>query len=201
MIGSLRGVIVERNLDGTILLEVAGIGYLVTVSQRAIPELEPGSSAFLLIHHHIREDAQTLFGFTSKDDKATFQVLLATHGVGPALAMSVLATHPAASLVDIVANNDIAALQLVPKVGKKTAERLIVELKNRLSLDILDGDGVGASGAASSVAEVREALAGLGYATEEIREVLRVLPTDADSATLLRDALKSLGAQKGAGRA
>lgn len=201
MIGSLRGEIVERNLDGTVLLEVAGIGYLVTVSQRVIPELEPGSNTFLLIHHHIREDAQTLFGFTSKEDKATFQVLLATHGVGPALAMSVLATHPAASLVDIVANNDIAALQLVPKVGKKTAERLIVELKNRLSLDILDGDGIGASGGASSVAEVREALAGLGYATEEIREVLRVLPTDADSATLLRDALKALGAQKGAGRA
>ncbi len=192
MIGSLRGEILERNVDGTVLLEVASIGYLVTVSQRVIPELEPGSSAFLLIHHHIREDAQTLFGFTSNEDKATFQILLATHGVGPAMAMSVLATHPAASLVDIVANNDIAALQLVPKVGKKTAERLIVELKNRLSLDVLDGGGPGASGGSSSVAEVREALAGLGYGTDEIRDVLRELPSDADSATLLRDALKTL---------
>ncbi len=192
MIGSLRGEILERNVDGTVLLEVAGVGYLVTVSHRVIPELEPGSSAFLRIHHHIREDAQTLFGFTSNEDKATFQILLATHGVGPAMAMSVLATHPAASLVDIVANNDIAALQLVPKVGKKTAERLIVELKNRLSLDVLDGGGTGASGGGSSVGEVREALAGLGYGTDEIREVLRELPTDADSATLLRDALKTL---------
>lgn len=192
MIGSLRGEILERNVDGTVLLEVAGIGYLVTVSQRVIPELEPGSSAFLRIHHHIREDAQTLFGFTSNEDKATFQILLATHGVGPAMAMSVLATHPAASLIDIVASNDIAALQLVPKVGKKTAERLIVELKNRLSLDVLDGDGPGTSGGSSSVAEVREALAGLGYGTDEIREVLRELPSDADSATLLRDALSTL---------
>ncbi len=192
MIGSLRGEILERNVDGTVLLEVGGIGYLVTVSQRVIPELEPGSSAFLRIHHHIREDAQTLFGFTSTEDKATFQILLATHGVGPAMAMSVLATHPAASLVDIVANNDIAALQLVPKVGKKTAERLIVELKNRLSLDVLDGASTGARGGSSSVAEVREALAGLGYGTDEIREVLRELPSDADSATLLRDALKTL---------
>ena len=192
MIGSLRGEILERNIDGTVLLEVANVGYLVTVSQRVIPELEPGSSTFLLIHHHIREDAQTLFGFTSNEDKATFQILLATHGVGPAMAMSVLATHPAASLVDIVANNDIAALQLVPKVGKKTAERLIVELKNRLSLDVLDGGGAGASGGSSSVADVREALAGLGYGTDEIRDVLRELPTDADSATLLRDALKTL---------
>jgi Holliday junction DNA helicase RuvA len=192
VIGSLRGEILERNVDGTVLLEVAGVGYLVTVSQRVIPELEPGSSTFLLVHHHIREDAQTLFGFTSNEDKATFQILLATHGVGPAMAMSVLATHPAASLVDIVANNDIAALQLVPKVGKKTAERLIVELKNRLSLDVLDGGGPGAIGGSSSVAEVREALAGLGYGTDEIRDVLRELPSDADSATLLRDALKTL---------
>ncbi|MFT4773717.1 MAG: Holliday junction DNA helicase RuvA [Candidatus Azotimanducaceae bacterium] len=192
MIGSLRGEVLERNLDGTVLLEVAGIGYIVTVSQRAIPELEPGSTTFLRIHHHIREDAQTLFGFTSKEDKATFQVLLATHGVGPAMAMSVLATHPAASLIDIVATNDIAALQLVPKIGKKTAERLIVELKNRLSLDILDGGSTVASSGGSSVADVREALAGLGYGTEEIREVLRELPSGADSATLLRDALKTL---------
>jgi len=192
MIGSLRGEILERNLDGTVLLEVAGIGYIVTVSQRVIPELEPGSTTFLRIHHHIREDTQTLFGFTSKEDKATFQVLLATHGVGPAMAMSILATHPAASLIDIVATNDIAALQLVPKVGKKTAERLIVELKNRLSLDILDGGSTVASGGGSSVADVREALAGLGYGTEEIREVLRELQSGADSATLLRDALKTL---------
>ena len=192
MIGSLRGEVLERNLDGTVLLEVAGIGYIVTVSQRVIPELEPGSTTFLRIHHHIREDTQTLFGFTSKEDKATFQVLLATHGVGPAMAMSVLATHPAASLIDIVATNDIAALQLVPKVGKKTAERLIVELKNRLSIDILDGGPTVARGGGSSVADVREALAGLGYGTEEIREVLRELPSSADSATLLRDALKTL---------
>lgn len=200
MIGSLRGEIVERNLDGSVLLEVAGVGYIVTVSARAIPELEPGSTAFLLIHHHIREDAQTLFGFTSKEDKSTFQTLIATHGVGPALAMSVLATHPPAALIDIVAGNDVAALQLVPKVGKKTAERLIVELKNRLSLDILDGSN-DTAGRGSSVAEVREALSGLGYGTEEIRDVLRELPSETDSATLLRDALKTLGAGRGAGRA
>ncbi|NND75255.1 MAG: Holliday junction branch migration protein RuvA [Ilumatobacter sp.] len=194
MIGSLRGEIVERHLDGTVLLEVGGVGYLVTVSQRAIPELEPGSSAFLLIHHHIREDAQTLFGFTSGEDRSTFQTLIATHGVGPALAMSVLATHPPAALIDIVAGNDVAALQLVPKVGKKTAERLIVELKNRLSLDMLDADSGRAGG--SNVADVRDALTGLGYASEEIRDVLRELPSDVDAATLLRDALKTLGAKR-----
>jgi Holliday junction DNA helicase RuvA len=194
MIGSLRGSVLERNLDGTVLLEVGGVGYLVAVSTRALGELEPGTPVFLYVHHHIREDAQTLYGFTSRDDRQTFQVLIATHGIGPALAMAILATHPPASLFDIVANNDVAALTLVPGVGKKTAERLIVELRDRLSVPTLDG-GVGA-GSVSAVADVRDALAGLGYGTEEIREVLRELPADADSATMLRDALKSLGARR-----
>jgi Holliday junction DNA helicase RuvA len=194
MIGSLRGSILERNLDGTVLLEVGGVGYLVSVSTRALGELEPGTPVFLYVHHHIREDAQMLYGFTSRDDRQTFQVLIATHGIGPALAMAILATHPPASLFDIVANNDVAALTLVPGVGKKTAERLIVELRDRLSVPTLDGGVVG--GSASAVADVRDALAGLGYGTDEIREVLRELPSDVDSATMLRDALKSLGARR-----
>ena len=194
MIGSLRGSVLERNVDGTVLLEVGGVGYLVAVSTRVLAELEPGTAVFLYVHHHIREDAQTLFGFTSRDDRQTFQVLIKTNGVGPALAMAVLATHPPAALFDVVANNDVAALTLVPGVGKKTAERLIVELRDRLSVPMLDGAGT--SGSASAVADVRDALASLGYGTDEIRDVLRDLPSDADSATLLRDALKSLGARR-----
>ncbi|MGE5210694.1 MAG: Holliday junction branch migration protein RuvA, partial [Acidobacteriota bacterium] len=149
---------------------------------------------FLYVHHHIREDAQTLYGFTSRDDRQTFQVLIKTNGIGPALAMAILATHPPAALFDVVSNNDVAALTLVPGVGKKTAERLIVELRDRLSVPVLDGAGT--SGSASVVADVRDALAGLGYGTDEIRDVLREVRSDADSATLLRDALKSLGARR-----
>ena len=194
MIGSLRGSVLERIADGSILLEVNGVGYLVTVSNRVLAELEPGTPVFLYTHHHIREDAQTLFGFTSRDDRATFQALIATHGIGPALAMAILATHPPAALFDVVPNNDVAAMTLVPGVGKKTAERLIVELRDRLSVPVLEGSGT--SGSASAVADVRDALAGLGYGTDEIRDVLRELSSDADSATLLRDALKSLGARR-----
>jgi len=194
MIGSLRGSVLERNVDGTVLLEVGGVGYLVAVSTRVLGELEPGTPVFLYVHHHIREDAQTLFGFTSRDDRQTFQVLIATHGIGPALAMAILATHPPAALFDVVANNDVAALTLVPGIGKKTAERLIVELRDRLAVPVLDSAGT--SGSASAVADVRDALAGLGYGTDEIRDALRELPSDADSATLLRDALKSLGARR-----
>ena len=107
--------------------------------------------------------------------------------------MAVLATHPPAALVDIIASNDVAALTLVSGVGKKTAERLLVELRDRLSLPMLDTPS---DTSGSAVSEVREALTGLGYGTDEIRDVLRDLPSDAPSATLLRDALKSLGSKR-----
>lgn len=196
MIGSLRGTVLERGLDGTVLLEVGGVGYLVTVTSRTLGELEPTTSAFLYVHHHIREDAQTLFGFAARDEKAAFEVLIATHGVGPALAMAILATHTPSALVDIVANADLASLTLVPGVGKKTAERLLVELKNRMNVPVLDPVPGASGGASSAVADVRDALAGLGYAPEEIREVLRDLPTHDDAGELLRDALKVLGARR-----
>ena len=194
MIGSLRGEVLERNPDSTVLIEVGGVGYLVTVSQRTLAELEPATNAFLYVHHHIREDAQTLYGFLQRDERLTFNVLIATHGVGPAMAMAMLATHSPAALVDVVATNDLAALTLVPGVGKKTAERLLVELRNRLNLPILEPVGGGSGGGV--VGDVREALAGLGYAPEEVRDALRELPSDGDAATMLRDALKLLGAKR-----
>ncbi len=193
MIGSLRGSVLERNIDGSVLLEVGGVGYLVTVSNRVLAELEPGTPVFLYVHHHIREEAQTLYGFTSRDDRSTFQALIATHGIGPALAVAILATHPPAALFDVVSNNDVAALTLVPGIGKKTAERLIIELRDRLSVPMLDVSG---GGSVSVVADVRDALASLGYGTDEIRDVLRDVPTGGDSAALLRDALKMLGARR-----
>ncbi|MEZ5272896.1 MAG: Holliday junction branch migration protein RuvA [Ilumatobacteraceae bacterium] len=196
MIGSLRGTVLERTDDGQVLLEVGGVGYLVAVTPRTLAELEPGSSAFLHVHHHIREDAQTLFGFLHRDERTTFQVLIATHGIGPALALAILGTHGPGALVDIVASNDLGALTLVPGVGKKTAERLLVELRNRLSLPMLDPVPAGGGHGASVVGDVREALAGLGYGPEEIRDVLRDLPATGDAAGLLRDALKLLGAKR-----
>ncbi|MEQ1703672.1 MAG: Holliday junction branch migration protein RuvA [Ilumatobacteraceae bacterium] len=197
MIGSLRGSVLERLEDASALIEVGGVGYFVSVTPRTLAELEPGASVFLYVHHHIREDAQQLFGFLHRDERTTFQVLIATHGIGPSLALAILGTHAPAALVDIIASNDIGALTLVPGVGKKTAERLLVELRNRLSLPMLDplpGGGGGPKG--SIVGDVREALVGLGYGQDEIRDALRELSVDGDAATLLRDALKLLGAKR-----
>ena len=194
MIGSLRGTVLERGSDGRVLLEVGGVGYLVTVTPRTLAELEPTTSAFLHVHHHIREDAQTLYGFPSRSERATFDVLVATHGVGPALALAILATHTPSALVDIVASSDLASLCLVPGVGKKTAERLLVELRSRLSVPVLDD--ASPAGSSSAVGDVREALAGLGYGSEEIREALREVDASEHAELLLRDALKVLGARR-----
>ena len=196
MIGSLRGQVLERDLAGWVLVEVSGVGYVVHVSPRALAELEPSSPVFLYVHHHIREDAQQLYGFLTRDERATFQTLISTHGVGPALAMAIIATHPPGALVDIVANGDVASLTLVPGVGKKTAERLLIELKSRLQVPVLDAVGGAGGGASSAVADVREALSNLGYADAEIRDALRELPPGDDASTLLRDALKLLGARR-----
>ena len=194
MIGSLRGSVLERLDDGRVLVEVGGVGYLVTVTPRTLAELEPTSPVFLYVHHHIREDSQTLFGFLRRDERAAFDILIATHGIGPALAVAILGTHSPSALVDIVAGGDLGALTLVPGVGKKTAERLLVELRNRLNLPMLDP--LTTSGGSTTVGNVREALAGLGYAPEEIREAMRDLPESTSAEDLLRDALRLLGVRR-----
>ena len=194
MIGSLRGVVVERIEDSTVLVEVGGVGYLVHVTPRTLAELEPTSSAFLYVHQHIREDAHTLYGFLDRDERRTFESLIDTHGIGPSMAMAILATHSPRALTDIVANGDVASLTLVPGVGKKTAERLVIELKGRLNLPMLDG--ITSAGSTSSVAQVREALVGLGYGHDEIRDTLRELDGSLDAERLLRDALNLLGARR-----
>jgi len=194
MIGSLRGVVVERIEDSTVLVEVGAIGYLVHVTPRTLAELEPTSSAFLYIHQHIREDDHTLYGFLDRDERRTFESLIDTHGIGPSMAMAILATHSPRALTDIVANGDVASLMLVPGVGKKTAERLLIELKGRLNLPMLDG--MSSAGSASSVAQVREALVSLGYGHDEIRDTLRELDGSLDAERLLRDALNLLGARR-----
>ena len=198
MIGSLRGTVLERTGESEVLLEVAGVGYRVLVSPRVLAELEPTTAAFLYVHHHVREDAELLYGFVGRDERITFELLLKANGVGPALAMAILATHTPSALRDIVATADVGSLCLVPGVGKKTAERLLIELRNRLDLPegvvaSLAAPGGGGSGAAG---DVREALGQLGYSNEEIREAMREIPVGADASTMLREALRLRGVRR-----
>jgi Holliday junction DNA helicase RuvA len=145
------------------------------------------------VHHHIREDAQTLFGFVDRLERETFETLLSVHGVGPTMAIAVLSTHSPHALVDIVASADLAALTTVPGVGRKTAERIVMELKDKLNLPVLDQID---SSTPSVGANVRDALAGLGYSAEEIRESLRGVPVDASAEDALRHALSVMGVRR-----
>ena len=197
MIGSLRGELLDRS-DAELIVEVSGIGYRVSVTPATVSEVgEVGSQVFLQIHHHRREDAETLFGFTSIDERRVFETLIGTHGVGPSLGLAILSVHSPLGLRHVLATDDVAGLCLVPGVGKKTAARLLVELKSRLAVP--DGDAVsaamavvGGTGAPSVRSDVRDALSGLGYGPDEIGRVLAELPESGDTSDLLRLALQKL---------
>ena len=204
MIGSLRGRLLQRSA-GEVLVEVAGVGYRCTVSPSTVVALgDIGDEVFVHVHHHVREDAQTLYGFATHEERVAFEALLGAHGVGPALALAILSVHSPQALRLALADDDVAALCLVPGVGRKTAARLLVELKSRLDVPDLDpvATAVAANGnghaRATPVVEVREALAGLGYGAEEIGVAVAVLPAehDGDTSSLLRLALRALAGRQ-----
>ncbi len=206
MIGSLRGTVLHRSAKGEVVIEVGGVGYRVVVPPATMAHLgEPGAIALVHTHLAVREDSLTLFGFASRDERDCFEALICAHGVGPALALAILSVHGPALLRQILADGDLDALCLVPGVGRKTAARLMIELKSRL--DLPDDDLAAAvaangnghdngNGSVSSRAEVRAALVALGYEHDEVHAILRELPADGSVEDLLRAALRLLGARR-----
>jgi Holliday junction DNA helicase RuvA len=195
VIGSLRGILLDRSAKGDVLVEVGGVGYRVQVptsAHRVLGEL--GSPVFLHVHTHVREDALVLYGFSSADERVAFEALLGTHGIGPAVALAILSVHSPSALARAVASDDVDALTLVPGIGKKTAARLLLELKSRLDLpsEVDFAIVTSAAAEASPRNEVRNALAALGYGVEEVREAVRALPEDGAVEDLLRSALRQL---------
>lgn len=191
MIGSLRGVVLDRLAPAELLLEVGGVGYRVTVAPTTLAAGSPGRPMFLHVHTHVREDAIVLYGFPAADDRRCFEALLGAHGVGPALAMSILSALSPDALRGAVATDDADALTAVPGVGRKTAARLVLELQSRLDLPADEVVGW-ANAEAGALAEVRAALAGLGYGPDEVRSVLRRLPDVGSVEELLTSALRQM---------
>jgi Holliday junction DNA helicase RuvA len=191
VIGSLRGEVLERGPAGEVVLDVSGVGYRVLVPAGALEDLRPSASVFLFTHLHVRDDAMVLFGFPTREERDTFEVLIGAPGVGPKLALAILSVHSPSSLRRALLDDDLDALTLVPGVGKRTAQRLFVDLHSRLEVPTMvsvadDGEHP------SARTEVREALIGLGYGTDEVREVLARLPDEGAVEDLLRDALRQL---------
>ena len=196
MIARLRGTLVHRSPRGEVVVDVGGVGYRITVPPATAVALgSVGDDVVVHTHLHVREDALTLFGFASADARDCFESVLGAHGVGPGLALAILSTHGPDELRRVVFEGDLDALTLVPGVGRKTAARLLLELKSRL--DVPDGfEAEATSASASPKAEVREALAALGYQPDEVRRAMGELPSEGDVKTLVRTALQALGVSR-----
>lgn len=199
MIASVSGQVSALRLDAAVVT-VGGVGLLVHASPRTLAGLRVGEPARLATSLVVREESLTLFGFADDDERATFEILQTVSGIGPRLALSMLAVHEPEALRRAVATDDLAALRRVPGVGLKGAQRLALELKGRIGLP----GAVGAAAAAPEPSDdgswrgqVREALVGLGWAAKAADAAVdEVAPADGepvDVPAVLRAALQRLG--------
>ncbi|MBC8949508.1 MULTISPECIES: Holliday junction branch migration protein RuvA [Xenorhabdus] len=203
MIGRLRGTVLEKQ-PPLVLLETHGVGYEVHMPMTCFYELpEIGQEAILFTQFIVREDAQLLYGFNDKQERALFRELIKVNGVGPKLALAILSGMSAQQFVTAIEQEAIASLVKLPGVGKKTAERLVVEMKDRFkglngdlfnqSSDVnLPAVSKQANSAADIEAEAAAALVSLGYKPQEAsRMVSKVAKPGADCETLIREALRA----------
>jgi len=177
------------------VVEVGGVGMLVQCAPGTIARLRVGETATLHTALVVREDSLTLYGFASADERSTFELLQTASGVGPRLAQSILAVHSPDAVRRAVATEDLGALTLVPGIGRKGAQRIVLELRDRLGEPEATGEAaLGTRGESSVRAQVRDALVSLGYAAREADEAARALPDDQqDTGLALKAALRSLG--------
>jgi holliday junction DNA helicase RuvA len=204
MIASLRGRLLER-AGGNCVIEVGGVGYFVQVSTttaRALPE--EGGEVFLHTHLVVREDAHQLFGFHELDERRLFELLISVSGVGPKVALAVLSGMKPGALARAIRDENLAALVAVPGIGRKTAERLVVELRDKIELiaaaaaepAAAPGPGRRAGPRSEHFEDAVAALVGLGYsavqAQEAIRRASEASPADASLEDLVRGALARL---------
>ena len=188
MIARLAGILLEKN-PPQILLDVQGVGYEIDVPMSTFYNL-PALQEKVVLHTQliVREDAHLLFGFATLDERAVFRQLLKISGVGPRLALSVLSGLSMAELADAVARKESARLTKIPGVGKKTAERLLLELQGKFAA----AETGAASAPAAAGDDVRNALLALGYSEKEADWAAKQLPADVGVTDGIRQALKAL---------
>ncbi len=200
MIGRLKGTIEHRESDGSVIVDVDGVGYEVFLPLGAagLSAGEPGQSVTLHIHTHVREDAMTLFGFSTAHDRAAFRALLKVSSIGPKLALAILGVMNANELYEAVARQDKAAFKGISGVGRKTVERILVDLQDKLDFAADAKTGVRlraiAGGSSSASDAVVGALVQMGYKRSEAEAALgNVAARDEDDVEgLLRAALSAL---------
>ena len=194
MIGALRGTLLEVETETVIVLDVAGVGYRVTVTPQTASDIAVAGEAALSISTQVREDAILLFGFMNANQRRAFDLLLGAHGVGPNLAMAILSQLSVEALADAVSTAAVTTLCTVPGVGKKTAERLVVDLREKFS-------GFGGLPTPrpleprSDSAELRDALESLGFTAAEVARGIEDADPELSLDAQIRSALKRIASR------
>lgn len=200
MIGCLTGVV--RALDvPMVLLDVDGVGYEVDTPLSTFCQLQTGQTVTLWTHLVVREDAQLLYGFMDTSDKVLFRTLIKVNGVGPKLALSILSSMSSAMMIQTIDMEDVTTLTRIPGVGKKTAERLVIELRDKLKKMTFNASGDSSNMSInqlnittnSPIAEAEAALISLGYKPIEAQKAVGAFKNEfTETADLIRAALKSM---------
>jgi Holliday junction DNA helicase RuvA len=199
VIASVRGTVAAVGPDGAVV-EVGGIGLSVSCSPGTLARLRVGEPARLATSLVVREDSLTLYGFADDDERATFELLQTANGVGPKLAQTMLAVHPPRELRRAIATSDFASLTKVPRIGRKGAERIVIELRDRIgAIDHTPSEVGGVAAIAPWRDQLTHALAGLGFSGKEAGDAIDVVTADLpegkppDVSALLRRAIQLLG--------
>ncbi len=188
MIGRLTGTVAQKS-PPRVLIDVSGVGYEVDLPMSSFYNLPAlGGQVTLLTHLVVREDAQQLFGFATPDERAAFRELIRISGIGPRTALAILSGLSVSELSQAVTQQQVARLVKVPGIGKKTAERLLLELKGKLGPDL----GAGAPATDASQSDIVQALIALGYSERDAATAMKALPGGIGVAEGIRQALKSL---------
>lgn len=196
MIASVNGEVIDIALDH-VVIEAAGVGYRVNATPATLSTLRRGTPVRLTTAMIVREDSMTLYGFTDTDARDLFLTLLGVSGVGPKIAMATLAVYDASTLRQALADGDVAALTRVPGIGKRGAERMVLELREKVAAAPSGSTELGRGTASLVRTQVVEALIGLGFAARQAEQatdtVLAQDNSDDDTSTVLRSALTLLG--------
>jgi Holliday junction DNA helicase RuvA len=195
MIAQLAGALAQKSPEH-LVVDVQGVGYQVFVSLNSFYRLpEPGAQVRLFIHTHVREDALQLYGFIDREEKELFLLLTSVTGIGPRLALNILSGTPSHELLDALDAGDLVRLVAIPGVGKKTAERLVLELRDKIKL-VRVARAEGAAPATGLEAEAVSALVNLGYRRNEAERAVKVAVAGGagDIEAVIRSALKRVGA-------
>lgn len=185
MIASLSGILKTKS-PTEVLIEVQGIGYIVHIPLSTYERLgDPGSSVFLLTHFHVREDAVSLFGFSTEEERRLFRLLISVSGIGPRIAQSILSGMNVEELKSHIIGGNVNALLSIPGVGRKTAERLIVELRDKAGKSSAEYETITSSSQTTALRiEALQALTSLGYNQQIAEKAIRLVLNEADGSTL-----------------